>query len=42
MAVIMAVPSRSFRIRALLLLLAVLFVLIMGAAWRDTTTSRRR
>lgn len=42
MAVIMAVPSRNFRVRALLLLLAVLFVLIMGAAWRDATSTRRR
>lgn len=42
MAIIMAVPSRSFRIRALLLLLAVLSMLIMGAAYRDTTSGRRR
>jgi hypothetical protein len=42
MGVIMAVPSRSFRLRALLVLLAALFALIMGAAWLDTTSSRRR
>lgn len=35
MVVIMAIPSRSVRIRALLLLLAALCVLFTGAAYRD-------
>jgi hypothetical protein len=42
MTVIMAVPSRTVRIRALLLLLLALFVLIMGAAYRDAHPRRRR
>jgi hypothetical protein len=42
MVSIMAVPSRTFRIRALLLLLLALFVLIMGAAYRDAFPGRKR
>lgn len=42
MVCIMAVPSRTFRIRALLLLLLALFVLIMGAAYRDAFPGRKR
>lgn len=42
MVVIMAVPSRTFRIRALLLLLLALFVLVMGAALADTRSTGRR
>jgi hypothetical protein len=42
MIVISAVPSRSVRIRALLLLLVSLFVLLMGAAYRDAFPRGRR
>jgi len=42
MIIIMALPSRSVRIRALLLLLLSLFVLLMGAAYRDAFPRGRR
>lgn len=42
MFVIMAIPSRSLRIRALLLLLVSLFVLLMGAAYRDASPRGKR
>lgn len=42
MIIIMALPSRSVRIRALLLLLVSLFVLLMGAAYRDAFPRGRR
>jgi hypothetical protein len=41
MVVIMAVPSRTVRIRALLLLLLALFVLVMAAALADSRSTRR-
>jgi len=42
MVIIMAIPTRSVRIRALLLLLLSLFVLLMGAAYRDAFPRGRR
>jgi hypothetical protein len=42
MIIIMAIPSRSIRIRALLLLLVSLFVLLMGAAYRDAFPRGKR
>jgi hypothetical protein len=42
MAGIMAIPTRSVRIRALLLLLLALFVLLMGAAYRDAFPRSKR
>lgn len=42
MVIIMALPSRSVRIRALLLLLVSLFVLLMVAAFRDAFPRGRR
>lgn len=42
MVIIMALPSRSVRVRALLLWLMALFVLLMGAAYRDTFPREKR
>lgn len=42
MVIIMALPSRSVRVRALLLWLMALFVLLMGAAYWDTFPREKR